>query len=129
MNKREPGLTTYRQKRQRLYQAGIHLLELDLLRRGTRPFAHPQLPDVAYAIALTRTHAGVMDVWPLQLSEHSPILPVPLKSPDLDVSLDLPSAIAPLYDEAGYDLSINCTEAPPPALSESEQESVGGLGA
>lgn len=122
VNKREPGLTTYRQKRQRLYQAGIHLLELDLLRRGTRPFAHPQLPDVAYAIALTRAHAGVMDVWPLQLSENLPILPVPLKSPDLDVSLDLPSAIAALYDEAGYDLSINYTEAPPPpTLSKQEQ--------
>lgn len=58
VNKREPGLSAYRQKRQRLYQAGIHLLELDLLRWGTRPFAHPRLPDVAYAIALTRALGG-----------------------------------------------------------------------
>jgi Protein of unknown function (DUF4058) len=39
VNKREPGLSTYRKKRQRLHQAGVHLLELDILRRGTRPFA------------------------------------------------------------------------------------------
>lgn len=67
VNKREPGLTVYRQKRQRLYQGGVHLIELDLLRRGTRPFAHPQMPDVPYAIALTRAHFGVMDAWPLKL--------------------------------------------------------------
>src|SRR5215475_10402791 len=29
VNKREPGLTVYRQKRHRLYQAGVHLVELD----------------------------------------------------------------------------------------------------
>lgn len=95
---------------------------------GETSSVHPQLPDVAYAIALTRAYAGVMDVWPLQLSENLPILPVPLKSPDLDVSLDLPRTIATLDDEAGYDLSINYTEAPPPpALSEQEQEWVCSL--
>ncbi|MDY7006966.1 MAG: DUF4058 family protein [Cyanobacteriota bacterium] len=48
VNKRETGLTNYRQKRRRLYQAGVHLLEIDLLCRGTRPFSHPQMPDFAY---------------------------------------------------------------------------------
>lgn len=47
VNKREPGLTPYRLKRQRLYQAGVHLIELDLLRRGTRPVAHPRIPDTS----------------------------------------------------------------------------------
>lgn len=39
VNKREPGLTKYLQKRQQLRQANVHLLELDLLRRGARPLA------------------------------------------------------------------------------------------
>lgn len=30
VNKREPELTTYRQKRQQLYRANVHLFELDL---------------------------------------------------------------------------------------------------
>jgi hypothetical protein len=30
VNKREPGLTVYRQKRQRLYQAGLHMIVIDL---------------------------------------------------------------------------------------------------
>ncbi|MGF1600524.1 MAG: DUF4058 family protein [Thermosynechococcaceae cyanobacterium] len=123
VNKREPGLLTYRQKRQRLYQAGVHLLELDLLRRGTRPFAHPQLPAVPYAIALTRSQSPSMEVWPLQLADPLPILPVPLQLPDLDVPMDLSAAIADVYDEAAYDLSVDYAESPPPpALSETEQK-------
>jgi hypothetical protein len=62
VNKREPGLTAYRRKRLRLHNAGVHLLELDLLRRGTRPFHHPRLPDVPYLITLTRSQSSVIEV-------------------------------------------------------------------
>lgn len=116
VNKRESGLTSYRQKRQRLYQAGVHLIELDLLRRGTRPFAHPRLPDVPYSIALTRAQSGVMDVWPLGLQDTLPVIPVPLRSPDPDVPLELPQVLVEIYDEAGYDLSIDYSQPPPPPV-------------
>ena len=36
-NKREPGLAIYRAKRARYYDAAIALVEIDLLRRGSRP--------------------------------------------------------------------------------------------
>lgn len=122
VNKREPGLEQYRLKRQRLYQAGVHLLELDLLRRGARVLAHPRLPEVAYLIALTRAHAPVAEVWPLQLRDPLPRLPVPLRAPDPDVTLDLAAAIDTIYDEAAYDLSINYDEAPPPPPLTPEEE-------
>ncbi|MEB3282694.1 MAG: DUF4058 family protein [Lyngbya sp.] len=123
VNKREPGLTAYHQKRQRLYQAGIHLIELDFLRRGTRPFSHPQMPDVPYAIALTRAHQKVMDVWPLTLQDSLPVIPIPLRSPDADVPLDLSVVWQEIYDEAAYDLSVNYQEyPPPPALSKNDRE-------
>lgn len=44
VNKREPGLATYREKQRRLREAGVHLLEIDLLRRGIRPLQHSALP-------------------------------------------------------------------------------------
>lgn len=123
VNKREPGLTSYRQKRHRLYQGGIHLIELDLLRRGTCPFAHPQMPEVPYEIALTRAHSSRMDVWPLKLQDALPIIPVPLRSPDPDAVLDLPAVIREVYDEAAYDLSVNYNELPPPpVLSEVDKQ-------
>lgn len=114
VNKREPGLSQYRQKRQRLYQANAHLLELDLLRRGNRPFAHPRLPQTPYCIALTRAQSQHTECWPLELSTVLPVLPVPLKDPDPDIALDLQTILNAIYDEAAYDLSLDYDKFPPP---------------
>ncbi|MEM6251524.1 MAG: DUF4058 family protein [Cyanobacteria bacterium P01_D01_bin.156] len=123
VNKREPGLTTYRQKRQRLYQANVHLLELDLLRRGTRPFAQPRLPKVSYCISLTCAKAKQMQIWPVELSTPLPVVPVPLQHPDPDVPLDLQAILTAIYDEAAYDLSLDYEQAPPPpALNKAEMD-------
>ena len=48
VNKREPGLSRYRDKRRQLQVADVHILAIDLLRRGQRPLAHPRLPPSAY---------------------------------------------------------------------------------
>lgn len=118
VNKREPGLTHYRQKRQRRYAASVHLLEIDLLRRGMHPLSHPRLPDVPYLVTLTRAQAGQVEVWPIELRNPLPTVPVPLHAPDPDVPLELGAALASIYDEAAYDLSIDYTQAvPPPALA------------
>jgi Protein of unknown function (DUF4058) len=121
VNKREPGLSSYRQKQQRLRQAQVNLVEIDLLRRGTRPFNHPRLQEVPYIVTLTRAQATALEVWTIALLERLPVLPIPLRSPDPDVPLDLEQALAEIYEEAGYDLSIDYTQSPPPpALPESE---------
>ena len=114
VNKREPGLHQYRLKRQRLYQAGVHLLELDLLRRGIRPVSHTAIPDVPYLLTLTRAHSGKTQVWPLRLQDKWPNLPVPLRLPDDDVVLDLAAAFEAIYREAAYELSIDYRQPPPP---------------
>lgn len=122
VNKREPGLTPYRQKRQRLYNANVHLIEIDLLRRGTRAFNHPRLPETAYLVTVTRAQLGWVEVWPIDLQDSLPTVPVPLRSPDADVPLDLGEAIAAIYEEAAYELSIDYRQAPPPpALSEADR--------
>ncbi len=112
-NKRELGITPYRQKRQRLYDSNVHLIEIDLLRRGTRPFAHPRLPTVPYLITLTRAQAHEVEVWPIALQDSLPVIPVPLRTPDKDAPLDLAVALRDIYDEAFYNLSIDYRELPP----------------
>lgn len=113
VSKREPGLSVYRQKHQRLYQAGVHLIELDFLRRGTRSFNHHRIPNVAYLVTLIRANSGVIDVWTIELQDQLPIIPIPLRDPDAD-SLDLAFALNAIYDEAAYDLSIDYGKSPPP---------------
>ncbi|MBD2447091.1 DUF4058 family protein [Nostoc sp. FACHB-152] len=121
VNKREPGISDYRKKRQRLYNANVHLIEIDLLRRGSRPFNHPRIPDVPYLITLTRSQSGLVDVWPVTLQETLPIIPVPLREDDPDAVLNLQAALNAIYDEAGYELSIDYSQnPPPPALSEAD---------
>lgn len=120
-NKREPGLAEYQKKRQKLMDAGVNLLEIDLIRRGTRPIAHPRLPDSAYLVALTRSFSRKLELWPLRLQDFLPVLPVPLKDPDPDVPLELGPALAAIYEEAVYELSIDYNQQPPPpALSDED---------
>lgn len=57
------------------------------------------------------------------IGEALPIVPVPLRSPDADVALDLSAALAATYDEAAYDLSIDYGQEPPlPELSAVERQ-------
>ncbi|MEW5987214.1 MAG: DUF4058 family protein [Chloroflexota bacterium] len=128
VNKRGAGLEKYRLKRRRLHQAGVHLLEIDLLRRGSRPIFHSRLPKTPYLVMLTRAYAGSTGVWPIQLPDKLPTVPVPLLKEDPDVPLDLSLALAAIYDEAAYDLSIDYRQPPPPPpLSEEEAAWVKGL--
>lgn len=114
VNKRRPGFEPYQAKRQRMIEAGVHLLEFDLLRRGQRPVRHKRIPACDYLVAVTRSATSRTDLWPLSIRDPLPSLPVPLKQPDEDVPLDLGAALRAIYDEASYDLSIDYDESPPP---------------
>jgi Protein of unknown function (DUF4058) len=122
VNKHEPGSRDYQLKRQRMMEASVHLIELDFLRRGKRAIKHPQVQSTSYVVALTRAEAGRTDVWALSLEDELPKIPVPLLPPDEDVILDLQTLFTTCYDEAGYDLSIDYKETPPPPeLSENDK--------
>lgn len=121
VNKREPNLSRYRQKRERIRQANVHLLEIDLLRRGNRVWEYSGIPDVPYVVVLNRAGANKVEVWPLTLAEPLPILPAPLRPPDKDVLIDLSVALTTIYDEAFYHLSIDYRQDPPPPPFTSEE--------
>lgn len=123
VNKRKPGLEVYREKRQDLHRSGVHLLELDLLRRGTRPFVHPRLPKADYLAMLLRVGTQRTEVWAWNLPDPLPVLPVPLAGSDPDVRLDLKQALDIIYARSLYHLSIDYAQAPPPPeLSEETKD-------
>jgi hypothetical protein len=120
-NKREPGMSAYLAKRDEMRLAEVHLLEIDLLRRGTRPWPEVQVPDSAYLATLIRARHIQAEVWPIGLRESLPALPVPLRQPDPDVPLDLKRALDTIYDESDYPLTLNYDQPPPePPLSEAD---------
>ncbi len=80
-NKRQPGFEQYQQKRNRLMRAGVHLVEIDLIRRGMRSLSESLIPKSHYCISVT--HAGErVDVWTVQMQEELPTIPIPLLAPD-----------------------------------------------
>jgi hypothetical protein len=114
INKRRPGLSAYRRKRLTLIGEGVHLVELDLLRRGRRVVPGKGVPPCHYLLACTRAGLTHTELWPLSVRNQLPVLPVPLLKPDPDVALQLGDALAAVYDEARYDLSIDYASQPPP---------------
>lgn len=112
----------YLRKRRELLRSEVHLIEIDLLRAGTRPPLHRPVPTAPYYVMLSRCNRRpYVDVWPLQLQAKLPMLPVPLLAPDPDAPLDLGAAVATVYERGGYDVQIDYRQpVPPPALTDNE---------
>ncbi|MCO6490007.1 MAG: DUF4058 family protein [Phaeodactylibacter sp.] len=113
VNKRKPGLAPYRKKRLRLYESGVHLLEIDLIRRGERPFAYPNAPKAHYWATLVRAGSDRTDIWAFNVQDPLPAVPVPLQPPDQDRVLQLGQSMRLLYERSRYDLSVDYLENPP----------------
>jgi hypothetical protein len=121
VNKR-PGheaQATYLRKRRDILRSSVHLLEIDLLRGGERPPLERPVPSAAYYVVLSREdRRPTVEVWPLQLRDPLPVVPVPLLEPDPDAPLDLGEAVASVYERGGYASQIDYQQPPPPpALS------------
>jgi hypothetical protein len=124
VNKRPgKGLEEYRAKRETVLSANAHLLEIDLLRQGTRAPRLIDLPQSDYFVFLTRAERrAATETWPVSVRDSLPVVPVPLLPGDKDVPLDLAHALRTIYDEARYDLSIDYGEPPVPPLPEKDAE-------
>lgn len=115
--------TDYLRKRRDLLHSNTHLIEIDLLRGGTRPPLTMDVPKAPYYILLSRAETRPMvQVWPIFFETKLPQLPVPLLAPDPDTLLDMNRVFANVYERGGYDVQIDYRgPVPPPALAEQEQ--------
>ncbi len=121
VNKRGDGLEEYRNKREMVLSAEAHLLEIDLLRKGTRPPSLIGLPQSDYFVFLTRAQrTRATETWPTSVRDALPIVPVPLLPGDDDALLDLGHALQAIYDQARYDLSIDYGLPSDPPLAEAD---------
>jgi len=112
-----PAHDDYLRKRRDLLHATVHLVEIDLLRAGRRPPLTPPVPPAPYYVMLSRAEARpTVEVWPIQLADALPVLPVPLLAPDPDVPLDLGAAVRSVYRHGRYGMRIDYNEPPPPPL-------------
>jgi Protein of unknown function (DUF4058) len=115
VNKRGEGSREYAQRRMELLRTQTHLLELDLLRGGTRIRLLGELPPASYYVFLSRyQRRPVTQVWGIGLRERLPTVPVPLLPPDPDVPLHLQSAVNACFELVGYERLLDYAAPPPP---------------
>jgi len=107
-NKEESDRGAYLQKRDALLRQQVHLFELDFLLGGERlPFERPLPPGDYYALLSRADRRPDCDVYAWSVREPLPVLPVPLRSPDPDVLVDLGAVMAMAYDRGRYARSLD----------------------
>ena len=124
VNKRPgPQREKYLRKRRELFRSDVHIIEIDLLRDGQRSPLEIPPPEAAYLISLGRAgNRPTVDMWPIQLSERLPCIPIPLADPDPDIALDLGAIVREVYERGAFARRLDYTQPPPPPeLSATEQ--------
>ncbi|HZW29467.1 MAG TPA: DUF4058 family protein [Isosphaeraceae bacterium] len=120
-NKRGEGRREYLRRRDRFLGSDVHLLEIDLLRKGRRVPMEEPLPPAPYFVFLSRAdQRPVTEVWPIMLDQPLPEIPVPLLPGNADARLDLQSALTTVYDEYGLNYLIDYSKPPKVQLSPEE---------
>jgi Protein of unknown function (DUF4058) len=96
-------------------------VEIDLLRRGRRMPMVSAWPDSPYYLLVCRKkQAPRCSVWSAFFTEPLSPIPIPLLSPDADLSLDLQPMVGAIYARSGYERDIDYRQPLNPPLSLAE---------
>jgi len=104
----------YLTKRRELVRSPAHLVEIDLL-RGWTPMPQEGRPECDYSVMVSRAEKRLAaGFWPIRLRDRLPVIPVPLRSPDVAARVDLQEVLHRAYDGPGYEHFIYSGEPEPP---------------
>ena len=112
------GRDAYLAKREDVLQSRTNLVELDLLRGGERlPTVEPLPAGDFYAFVCRAVRRMRVDVYAWPLPQRLPPIPIPLSPGDREVTLDLQAVFDTVFDNAGYDYSLDHSQPVIPPLS------------
>jgi hypothetical protein len=116
------GRREYLTKRQSILESPVHLVELDLLRRGARlPMSTPLPSGDYFAIVSRAPRRPRAQVYSWHLLHPLPTISIPLRKPDPDVPLELQGVFADVFARARYHLTLDYDHEASCCLSEVEQ--------
>src|SRR5262249_18498828 len=108
-NKSGRGRDKYLRKQEEILASEVHLVEIDLLRRGLHTIAVPEdllrerVTDWDFLVSVNRSPSRWRhEVYPFRLPDPLPRIRLPLLSPDPDVVVDLQAVYNRCYDESPY---------------------------
>ena len=119
VNKRRgKGREEYLEKRRTFLTSPVHLIEIDLLRSYPRMPVDDPLPPAHYLVMVCKARERPRSsVWPINVRQPLPTIPIPLLPPDPPVPLDLGQALRTAYERARYDLRVDYRKPSVPPLS------------
>jgi hypothetical protein len=121
-NKEYPGRTEYLAKRMALLHQNLHLIELDLLLGGRRlPMQAPLPPGDYYYLVSRGEQRPDCQVYSWTLRQPLAALPVPLREPDPDITIDLRVVFTTAYERGRFAKRIRY-ESPVPGLLRDENK-------
>jgi hypothetical protein len=113
-NKRGEDRGQYLRKRRHLLRSAAHFVEIDLLRGGER-MPLDDAPDSDYRLLVSRQpDRPEVQVWPVGLRDVLPVIPVPLRTGEPDVTLDLKPILDAVYDGGVYHNRVYASPPDPP---------------
>ena len=123
-NKLGDNRAQYLRKRRRLLRSATHFVEIDLLRGGPRmPVGGIRRSDYRMMVSRQPDRPRVQ-VWRIGLRDMLPPLPIPVRTGEPDLRLDLKPLIDTVYDRAAYQNVLY--DAPPdPPLAPADAEWAG----
>lgn len=122
-NKVEPDRSSYLAKMEKFREAGVNLVEIDLLLDGKRLPTREALPAGDYFTFVRRkANYPKAEVYAWSLRRKLPKIPIPLKPADGDVTLDLHLAFKETFERGGYARRVRYDVPLPKNLSEADRD-------
>jgi hypothetical protein len=127
------GRDEYRQKQDQVSHSRASLVEIDLLRRGREIILAPPgplrtLPRFDYLACVNRaSHRERVEVYAFRVRERLPLVAVPLRDRDPDVTMDLPAIFSRCYDNGAYRVRTDYSQPPSEPLRRDDEAWADGL--
>ena len=116
------GRDLYLRKQRELADAGVNLVEVDLLRRGPHTVRVPKslaesIRPWDYLVSVWRPNQTDYEVYPIALRSRLPRIRLPLRAEDADSVLDLQAVFDEAYDAGPFPAQVDYRAEPTPPLS------------
>jgi hypothetical protein len=113
------GRLQYETKRLKILASATHFVEIDLLRQGNAMAMVGNFGQSHYRIVVSPSETRPKaQLYGFNVCDRMPELTVPLRVGEAEPTLDLKPLLDQIYDQGSYDLRIDYSRPPIPALSE-----------
>ncbi len=121
--KTKEGRNAYLEKRQQILGSDTNLVEIDLISIGEKMPILTNIPDTDYGILVVRYYrlpSG--QLFAFTVREPIPNFPIPLQENEQEIEVNLQDLFLEIYEQAGFDLTLDYNHNPVPNLSVKHRE-------